>query len=232
MSLWLTQVLDPYALLRNLALLLLVAAVAMPTITLIRWLALAAGIVGLLVAAGPAYDAAGMFWWGLLILVAVARLVIASTWRAGHRLTADEEVFHKRVVPALNAGQVRRLLAIGTWREVVPGTELTRTGERIAELCFVVRGEVDIVVDGKRVGQVKAGELVGETGISTGEAAMATAVCATPVRYLGFEAQRLYRLLDSHTDLQDAVELAIELSLRDKLNRSNLAAAHAGRPGR
>ena len=61
---------------------------------------------------------------------------------------------------------------------------------------------------------------------------MATAVCATSVRYLGFDAGRLYRLLDSHDELQDAVELAVERSLRDKLNRSNLAAAHGERPPR
>jgi hypothetical protein len=43
---------------------------------------------------------------------------------------------------------------------------------------------------------------------------------------LSFDARRLYRLLDTHDDLQDAVELAIEKSLREKLHRSNLAAAH------
>jgi CRP-like cAMP-binding protein len=131
-------------------------------------------------------------------------------------------------VPDLNAGEVRKLLAVGTWREVVPGTQLTRGGERIAELCFIVRGQVDIIVDGKKIADVGPGSLIGEAGLSTGDPATATAICATPVRYLGFETNRLYRLLDSHVALQDAVELAIERSLRDKLNRSNLAAAHPG----
>ena len=232
MSLWLTDVLSPDALLHHVALFLVVVAIAMPTIGLVRWLALAAGLVGLATSGVFAYDAAEEFWWALLVLVAIVRIVLASNWRAGGRLTAEQQLFHEAAVPGLNAGQARRLLALGQWREVVPGTVLTRTGERIAELVFVVRGEVDIIVDGKKVGQVGRGELIGETGISTGEAAMATAVCATPVRYLGFDAQRLYRLLDSHTELQDAVELAIERSLRDKLNRSNIAAAHGDRPPR
>jgi hypothetical protein len=51
------------------------------------------------------------------------------------------------------------------------------------------------------------------------------------VRYLGFDALRLYRLLDGHVELQDAIELAIERSLRDKIHRSNVVAAHPeGRP--
>jgi CRP-like cAMP-binding protein len=86
---------------------------------------------------------------------------------------------------------------------------------------------VDIVVDGRKVAECGPGSLVGEIGMSTGTPATATAVCATPVRYLSFEAQRLYRLLDSHVDLQDAVELAIEKSLSEKLSRSNVAVAHA-----
>ena len=149
----------------------------------------------------------------------------------GGHLGPEERLFHEKVVPNLGAGQVRQLLAIGRWRDVVAGTTLTRTGQAVGELCFVTRGQVDIVVDGKRVAECGPGSLIGEIGMSTGEPATATAVCATPVRYLGFEAKRLYRLLDSHVALQDAIELAIERSLRDKLNRSNQAAAHAGEDG-
>ena len=91
-----------------------------------------------------------------------------------------------------------------------------------------MRGQVDIVVDGKKVADCGPGSLIGEIGLSTGDPATATAVCATPVRYLGFETTRLYRLLDGHVELQDAIELAIERSLRDKLHRANMAAAHPG----
>jgi hypothetical protein len=228
MTLWLSEILAPDALLRNVALFLLVVAVAMPTIALVRWTALAAGVVGVIVSSGLAYDPAGFFWWGLLILVALVRIVLASDWRFGGRLSAEEELFHTRIVPGLTAGQVRKLLAAGQWREVVPGTALTHVGERIAELCFIVRGQVDIVVDGAKVAECRPGSLIGEIGLSTGDPATATAICATPVRYLGFDANRLYRLLDGHVELQDAMELAIEKSLREKINRANVAAAHPG----
>jgi hypothetical protein len=228
MSLWLTQVLDPGVLLRHVAMFLVVAAIAMPTAGLIRWLALAAGVVGIAGSSFVAYDGSGLFWWVLLAIVAVVRIGLATGWRIGAPLSREEEMFHERAVPQLKAGQVRRLLAVGRWREVVAGTTLTRAGERVGELCFIVRGEVDIVVDGKKVTDCGPGSLIGEIGLSTGDAATATTVCATPVRYLGFDVLRLYRLLDSHADLQDAVELAIERSLRDKLHRSNMAAAHPG----
>jgi hypothetical protein len=226
MSLWLTQILDPGLLVHNIAMLLVLAAIAMPTIGTARWFALIAGVVGAVGAAVVTSDPGNLFWWALIGLVALVRLVAGRSWRFGHALSKDEELFHQRVVPDLSVGRVRRLLTAGRWREVVAGTVLTRTGERIRELSFVARGMVDIVVDGKRVGSCGPGALVGEAGLSTGDRATADAICATPVRYLGFDATRLYRLLDDHIDLQDAIELAIERSLRDKLMQSNAMAAH------
>ena len=228
MTVWLSELLAPDALLRHLALFLVVVAVAMPTVGLVRWVALAAALVGILVSSVFAYDPAGFFWWTLLAIVAILRLVMASDWRFGGKLSDEEELFRQRVVPGLGTGQVRKLLTAGKFREVVPGTALTHAGERIAELCFIVRGQVDIVVDGKKVADCGPGSLIGEIGLSTGDPATATAVCATPVRYLGFDALRLYRLLDGHVELQDAIELAIEKSLRDKIHRANVAAAHPG----
>ncbi|MHA1547877.1 MAG: hypothetical protein ACTSYE_03000, partial [Alphaproteobacteria bacterium] len=66
-----------------------------------------------------------------------------------------------------------------------------------------------------------------EIGVSTGETATATTICATPVRYLSFDVARLYPFLDDHPSIQDAVELAVDRNLREKLKRANLAAAHA-----
>ncbi len=227
MSLALSQVLDPAALFRNLALFLVVIAIAMPTLALVRWTAVAAGIVGIFMSTAVDADPNAVFWFVILVIVAGVRLLRANDWRIGRRLNPEEELFQKKVVPELNAGEVRRLLAVGTWREVVQGTQLTRTGERVSELCFIVRGQIDMMVGDKKVTECGPGELIGEAGLSTGDASTATAVCATSVRYLGFEADRLYRLLDSHAGLQAAVELAIERSLSEKLHRANMAAAHA-----
>jgi len=228
MSMWLTELFRPETLARHVALFILVVAVAMPTVGIVRAVALVAGVVGVGLSAFVVDDPAGLFWWGLLTVVVLVRMAMASSRRFGSPLTGEERLFHEKAVPSLTAGQVRRLLDVGRWREVIAGTALTKVGEQVGELGFVTRGQVDIIVDGKKVAECGPGALIGEVGMSTGDPAMATAVCATPVRYLSFEAKRLYRLLDSHVDLQDAVELAIERSLGEKLQRSNLAAAHLG----
>jgi hypothetical protein len=229
MSMWLYQFFfSPQAVAWQVGLFGIVVALAMPTIALTRIVALIGAAIALVLAAAYAGDPVGVFWWAVLAIVIVVRMLVSRGRGFGGHLNAEEQLFHDRVVPVLSVSQARQLLAVGRWRDVVAGTTLTRAGAPVSELCFVTRGQVDILVDGRRVGECGAGEMVGEVGISTGEPATATAICATPVRYLAFEATRLYRLLDSHVHLQDAVELAVERSLREKLNRSNVAAAHSG----
>ena len=229
MSMWLYQFFfSPQAVAWQVGLFGIVVALAMPTVFLTRVVALAGAAAGIAVSASYAADPVGVFWWTTLAVVIIVRLLVSRGRGFGGHLNAEEQLFHTRVVPDLSASQVRQLLAVGRWRDVVAGTTLTRGGQTVTELCFVTRGQVDIVVDGRRVAECGPGSLVGEVGISTGEPATATAICATPVRYLSFEAQRLYRLLDNHVQLQDAIELAVEKSLREKLNRSNMAAAHPG----
>lgn len=223
---WLHDILDPGSLLRHVAFFLLVAAMAMPGIFLIRAFALASGLVSVLLAGFVAYDPVGLFW--SLLLVAMLAVQIALHWQRdrGKPLLPEERLFHEKVVPSLSPAQTRKLLAAGQWRDVAAGTVLTREGEITPELCFIARGTVDILVDGERVAEVRPGSLIGEIGIATGDPATATAVCASPVRYLGFESGRLYAFLDRHPELQDAIELAVQRSLREKIHRQNFAAAH------
>jgi hypothetical protein len=229
MSMWLYQFFfSPQEVAWQFGLFGVVVALAMPTVGLVRIVALIAAAVAIVLSAYYARDPVGLFWWLVLGVVIVVRMVVSRGRGFGGHLNAEETLFHEKVVPSLSVSQVRQLLAVGRWRDVVAGTTLTRGGQPVAELCFVTRGQVDIVVDGKRVAECGPGALVGEVGISTGAPATATAICATPVRYLSFEAKRLYRLLDNHVQLQDAIELAVERSLSEKLNRSNFVAAHSG----
>ena len=225
---WLYEILAPEVLFRHIALFLLVVAMAMPTILMLRLVALAAGVVALILTTFFAYDATILFWTFLFVAVIMVQLLLYYRHHRGRPLSAEERLFHEKVVPSLTPAQTRRLLEAGQWRDVAAGTTLTRQGEIVTELCFISRGLVEIMVDDEKIAECKAGNLVGEIGVSTGDPATATAVCASPVRYLSFDTGRLYGVLDRHTELQDALELAIQRSLRDKIHRQNFAAAHTG----
>jgi len=220
------EILAPEMLLRHAAFLLLVVAVAMPAMLWLRILALASGLVWLVLFGILAFDPVGFFWSLLLVAVLAVRLALQWQRGPGKPFLPEERLFHEKVVPSLSPARARRLLSIGQWRDVAAGTMLVRQGEITAELCFLARGTVDVLVEGKRIAELRPGSLIGELGIATGEPAAATAICASPVRYLGFESARLYSELDRYRDLQDAIESAVQRSLREKIHRQNFVTAH------
>jgi hypothetical protein len=226
MSIWFYELFGPEALVRNLALFLVVVALAMPTLGLVRVIALTGGLVGIILTGFVAFDRAGLFWWALMTVVVLIRLGPKDGLMFGRRLTAEENDFHQTVLPSLSEGQVRLLLKTGQWRDAERGHVFTEMGSGVTELIYLSRGRADVVVDETRVAEVGAGSLIGEIGISTGEVATATTVTNTKSRFLSFNINKLYPFLDSHLKIQDAVELAVDRSLRDKLAQANKAAAH------
>ncbi len=225
MTMWVYELLAPEVLLRHLSLFLLVIAIGMPTVKPLRWFALASGAVGIALAVWIA-DRIELFWQILFVAVNLLQMWVGRSRKFGRALNEEERRFHQAVVPTLDDGQVRRLLTAGAWVDADQESVLTEQGEPTPSLIFISRGDADVLVDGQRVATVGPNSLVGEIGISTGEPATATVVTAGRVRYLEFEADKLRRLLETHLDLLDAIELAIQRSLRDKLNRLNVATAH------
>ena len=137
MSMWLYQFFfSPQAVAWQLGLFGVVVALAMPTVALTRIVALIAAVVGIAVAAAYAGDPVGVFWWSVLAIVIVVRMAVSRGRGFGGHLNAEEQLFHDKVVPGLSASQVRQLLAVGRWRDVVAGTTLTRGGQPVSELVL------------------------------------------------------------------------------------------------
>jgi CRP-like cAMP-binding protein len=219
----------PDALLLHAGYLLLIASMLMTRIAWLRILAIGSGFLE-----GSYYlltdDLNSLFWEAMFVLTNVAQLgIIAYRNRKAH-FTPEELAFYDIVVPTLERWQARRLLRIGRWLEAAPGTVLSREGEVVRNLVFLLSGEVDITVGEEKVGHCGPGCFVGEISASTGGPATATAIARTPIRYLAFERIALMKTLKASNEIGQALELAFRHGLRDKLTRANQAMAAIVRP--
>lgn len=227
MQFWLHEVIAPQSILRNVGFALLVVASGMSSMLLLRLAALVAGLVFIVTYSVVGYDPVGLFWMVFFVLMNGYHLFMLRSRKFGRPLDEEQEHFRQAVVPELHPGQVRRLLTVGKWVTSEDRRALTRQDLPVKSLFFIHKGKVDIIVDGAKVAELGPGDLVGEIGISTGEPSTATAVCRGQVRLLEFKAEPLYRLLDGHKDLLDAIEGSVQRSLREKLRRTNAAMAHS-----
>ncbi|GAB4177909.1 MAG: hypothetical protein OHK0026_14250 [Rhodocyclaceae bacterium] len=89
--------------------------------------------------------------------------------------------------------EVWEALRIGSWREVDAGTLLMREGEEGKNFGIVIEGEVEVSLDGRRIGILGPGEAFGETAWLDRFAGRrtATVVSASRLTYLEIHASAL-----------------------------------------
>jgi CRP-like cAMP-binding protein len=82
---------------------------------------------------------------------------------------------------------------------------------------------------GSQVGTCRAGDLIGEITVLSGEKASATVTLNTPARFLCAPADDLRPYVEAHDDIRRAIEHGFATVLKSKLRASNRTIAEAGR---
>lgn len=226
----LDQALSFGALIGHAGYILLILSMLMTRMLWLRIIAIGAGTLQAIYYGVYLADPVGTFWEALFVLTNLCQLALLAWRNSRARFTADERAFYETAVPGLEPAEARRLLHAGRWLDMPQGTVLAREGAPVADLAFLVAGDVAVTVGGETVGHCGPGTFVGEISASTGGPATATATATTAVRYLAFDASYLRRLFDKSDEIGRAVELAFRAGLRDKLMRANEAMAAKGMP--
>lgn len=114
-------------------------------------------------------------WSAVLLLINAVQSVCLVRELRSTRLSADEQVLKAGTFAAMSLLSFRRLLQAGRWVTRPPGAVLTVQHTPVTYLRVLVRGLGSVEADGKAVALVRAGGLVGEMSLLTGNAASASA---------------------------------------------------------
>ena len=113
----------------------------------------------------------------------------------------------------------------GMWIEGRSGEVLIHEGEPAAQLYFLASGAADVHSRGHLVGRVVPGSLVGEATVLGETAAIATVTLTQPSRFWCAQGKALNAFLAANPDARHALEHGFTISLREKLEAMNRAAA-------
>lgn len=164
----------------------------------------------------------------LLILI-VAGVQAASVFGANRaaQFNANEKAMLEGPLAGLGRAQARRLIDQGVWIDGREGDVLIREGEPAAQLYYLASGGGDVHSHGHLVGRVVPGQLVGEATVLGEAAAIATVTITQPARIWCAQGQQLNAYLAANPDARHALEHSFTVSLREKLDAMNRAAAPA-----
>lgn len=160
----------------------------------------------------------------ILIVAGVQAASVLMANRAA-KFDDDEKAMLSGPLAGLGRSQARRLIDQGMWMEGRPGDVLIREGEPAAQLYFLANGAGDVHARGHLVGRVVPGQLIGEATVLGESAAIATVTLTQPSRFWCAQGRALNAYLAANPDARHALEHGFTVSLREKLEAMNRAAA-------
>jgi len=200
---------------------LLVAALLARTPQRMRMLIAASAIVMLLRATVFVRDYATIGW--MLLLLGVW-LVLQWSGRSNEgkaRFVDEEEAMRASFLSALPRSAARQFIDQGLWLHGDAGEILTREGEPVANLYYLLSGEAQVTSQGRQVGTCRAGDLIGEATILSGDAATATVTLSGPATFWCASTTALRLFLDDHDGFRVAIERSLASAVKDKLRAAN-----------
>ena len=132
------------------------------------------------------------------------------------------------LLPGLAPARARHFLDQGFWLSGDRGDVLTREDEPVGHLYYLAAGEARVLSHDRQVGTCRAGDLIGEVTVLSGEQASATVFLSGPARFWCAPAKVLRPYLDAHDEVRHSLEQGFATALKSKLRASNRTIAGAG----
>ncbi len=122
-----------------------------------------------------------------------------------------------RFQQVLTPREFLRLVAIGTWEEAEPGARLVEQGEELERVLVLRSGVTEVLANGERVAELKAGQLVGEMAFLSRAKTSAAVIVKERARFLAVKSEKLRALFKKHPELRAGVQMVIGNDLIEKL---------------
>jgi len=165
-----------------------------------------------------------MLWAPLWWSVVFAAINLFQSWllfieRRPVQLTAEEEEVRRLAFQDLPPRKVLQVLSIGSWITAEAGEHLIERGKIPDSVSLIVRGKVRLMKDGRMLGELIAGDLVGSALILSGIASNVDAVTVEPVRAMRWQIGTLKKYLDADPETRTVMQRHLARDLGGKIGR-------------
>lgn len=156
--------------------------------------------------------------WIVISLIGILRLYLVSK---SIRFNAEEDAFLRQMLPDLSQTAARHFLNAGLWEEAGVGTELTYHGVPVERLFYLSRGDADVIVGGKIVGQIGEGSFIGELSSLSNNPATATVSLTRQSKFFSINVTKLRLLAKRLPELEIAIQKSFISETGKKLDAAN-----------
>jgi CRP-like cAMP-binding protein len=111
------------------------------------------------------------------------------------------------------------VISVGTWASASPGEQLIERGKPLESVALIVRGKVQVTHEGRPLGELGPGEVVGSALLLSGARAEVDAVTTEATRMIRWNAATLERYLDANPETRNLFQRHLARDLAGKVER-------------
>ena len=113
------------------------------------------------------------------------------------KLSDDEQQLCQIAFRTLTPREMKKILNLSSWEDADLGECFVSKDEPLEKLILIYSGKANVELDGKKVGELNAGQFIGELSYFTDEVAAANVIATESTRYVSWPKDRLKRFLDN-----------------------------------
>ncbi len=132
-------------------------------------------------------------------------------------LSIDEQKLYDFGFRSLLPRDFVSLLLVGEWKDAVPGMQLLTEGERVSAVCISIAGDVEISRQGRSMGSLGPGHLIGTALVLTDNPSSVSASFCEPGRYIQWSLSSLRVFLNKKPELRTTVQALVSRDLAEKV---------------
>ena len=199
---------------------LLLIAYSVRDVLWLRLFAVAASLIAIpFYLLQPAVLWAPLAWSGVFAAINLFQSWLLILERRPVKLTAEEKEICRLAFYDLPPRKVLQVLSIGSWITVNRGERLIENGKLPDHILLILHGKVLITKDGRKLGALQAGDLVGSALILSGIAANVDAVVDEPVRAMRWRIEILKKYLSANPETRTIMQRHLAHDLAGKIGR-------------
>jgi CRP-like cAMP-binding protein len=146
--------------------------------------------------------------------------ILAALHRASSSQTdGREEEIRRLAFKGLPPRKVLQVLSIGSWISAEVGECLIERGKLPNAISLITRGKVRLSKDGRVLGDLKPGDLVGSALILSGIPSDVEAVTVEPVRAMHWQLGALEKYLSANPETRSIMQRHLARDLAGKIGR-------------
>ena len=160
-------------------------------------------------------------WNFVFIAVNVYHIGVILYEKRAVKMDAKNEELYQTLFKEMTPVEYLKISKAAKWKKFKSGQKVIVESKPVKDLILIYNGTVDVVVDKKKVAELKDGQFVGEMSFLTGKDATATCIVKHDTECLVWKQPEFKSLLQRNPSLYYTIQSLLSSQISDAVTKRN-----------